>query len=227
MNGVYLSKINKAISQERLDVLLRIISEENMKKCQRFKFREDVLRTLYGELLVRHVLCEQFLFVNKDIKLSRNEAGKPYIEECNIYFNISHAGDFVVCAFCEQPVGIDIEEIKEIDLEIAKRFFCKSEYEDLMEQKEVDRLNYFYSLWTLKESYIKWLGMGLSIPLDSFCFKITDTEISFVNSNRLMLPFFKQYYVAGYKLSLCSTNHTFPNEIKEICIEKWCFSKNS
>jgi len=216
MNRIYLAKINIALSQKNLNTLLQLISEENQDKCSRFKFKEDVLRTLYGELTVRHVLCKQFRFKNEDIKILKSNEGKPYIEDNSIYFNITHAGDFVVCVFSDQEVGIDLEQINEIDLKIAQRFFCQSEYEDLLAQKVENHLDYFYSLWTLKESYVKWLGTGISIPLDSFCFKISNDEITFVDYEREITPFFKQYFVAGYKLAVCSINPEFPDQIEKI-----------
>lgn len=50
--------------------------------------------------------------------------GKPVVRHIpSFHFNLSHSGDWVVCAIDDAPVGIDIEEIKPIDLAIAKRFF--------------------------------------------------------------------------------------------------------
>jgi len=223
MNHIYLSKINKSLSQERLNDLLQIISKENREKYHRFKFKEDALRTLYGELIVRHVLCKQFSLKNETIEILRSNEGKPYIKDNLIYFNISHAGDFVVCAFSKREIGIDIEQIKEINLEIAKRFFCQCEYENLLTQRTADQLDYFYSLWTLKESYIKWLGTGLSTPLDSFCFKIMGDDISCLDYNRKRTPFFKQYFIDGYKLSVCSMVNEFSDHIERISIEEMMF----
>lgn len=222
MNRIYLSKINLSLSQQKFNTLLQVISEENREKCLRFKFKEDALRTLYGELMVRHVLHKHFSLKNEDIKIVRSDNGKPFIKGCPIHFNISHAGDFVVCAFSEQEVGIDIEKIKKIDLDIAKRFFCQSEYEDLLAQNPTKQLDYFYSLWTLKESYLKWLGSGMSIPLDSFCFKVADTGISCLDNIRKVTPFFKQFSITGYKLSLCSTIDDFPN-IENLILEDMVF----
>lgn len=225
MNRIYLAKINPSLSQQKFNTLLQLISEENREKCLRFKFKEDALRTMYGELMVRHVLHKHFSLKNEDIKIVRSDNGKPYIKGCPIHFNISHAGEFVVCAFSEQKVGIDIEKIKDIDLDIAKRFFCQSEYEDLLAQNPTNQLNYFYSLWTLKESYLKWLGSGMSIPLDSFCFKMTDTNISCLDENRKVTPFFQQFFIEGYKLSLCSTIDDFPDRVEKLTLEDMIFDE--
>jgi len=37
-----------------------------------------------------------------------------------------------------------------------------------MLMKPDQRLVYFYELWTMKESYVKALGKGLHLPMDSF-----------------------------------------------------------
>ena len=174
---------------------------------------------LYGELMIRQVLKKQFSIKNEEIKLLKNDAGKPYIKGFPIHFNISHAGDFVVCVFSEQAVGIDIEQIKEIDLKIAQRFFCQHEYEDLLAKQESEQLDYFYSLWTLKESYIKWLGTGLSTPLNSFCFSIAGTEILCADENHGVTTSFKQFHIEGYKLSVCFTTDEILENIEQISIE--------
>jgi len=223
MTQIYLSKINPTLDQQKVTDLLQLISKENREKCHRFKFKEDALRTLYGELIVRHFLWKQFSLENDAIELLKGENGKPYIKGIPIHFNISHAGDFVVCAFSEQAIGIDIEQIREIDLKIGQRFFCQAEYEDLLEQETSDQLDYFYSLWTLKESYIKWLGTGMSTPLDSFCFHVTDTSTSFVDYNRKSVPFFKQFFVEGYKLSVCSMSPNFPDQMEIFDVEEAIF----
>ena len=222
-NLIYLSKINPELPQDKFNALLQNISKENRERCQRFRFKEDALRTLYGELMVRYVLGCRFSLKNEDIEFSRNAARKPFIKDCPIHFNISHAGDFVVCAFSEQEIGIDIEKIKDIDLDIAQRFFHQQEYDDLLAQQKPAQLDYFYSLWTLKESYLKWLGTGLSTPLDSFCFNIADMKITCVDKNRKETPFFKQFYVEGYKLSVCSMVNDFPDKVEDISIEKMVF----
>ena len=217
---IYLSKINPTLDQETINTLLPKISKENQKRCQRFRFKEDTLRTLYGELIVRHVICQQLSYKNEDITILKEDGGKPYIKGRPIHFNVSHAGEYVVSAFSEHEVGIDIEQMKEIDINIADRFFYQQEYVDLLAQEPSAQFDYFFSLWTLKESYIKWLGTGLSTPLDSFCFRITDTGITCTDDKREIMPFFKQYPVCDYKLSVCSLIKDFPDKVKKITIEE-------
>jgi len=223
-NHIYLSKIDLTLSQDIYDGLLQIISKENRERCLRFRHKEDSLRTLYGELIVRYALCREFAVRNEEIEFIKSDDGKPYVKGVPVYFNVSHAGDFVVCAFSEHEVGVDIERVRDVDLKLARRYFCECECEDLFAQDADRRIDYFFSLWTLKESYMKWLGRGLSVPLDSFFFKISDDGISVTDVNRATVPFFKQFFVEGYKLSVCSTVDDFPDEMEEII---WDFCRRT
>ena len=69
-------------------------------------------------------------------------------------------------------LGVDIEDTvtRAPPLEIADRFFAPEEVESLRSLPAEQRLQRFFQHWTLKESYIKARGMGLSLPLDRFAF---------------------------------------------------------
>lgn len=66
----------------------------------------------------------------KQLELTVNEFGKPFIMgKPRVQFNLSHAENYIVCAISDEPVGIDVEIMKPIDLEIAERFFTSDETE--------------------------------------------------------------------------------------------------
>ncbi len=96
---------------------------------------------------------------NKDIHIVNNQYGKPYFHGISDqYFNVSHSGKWVVCGWCQYEIGVDVEVVKDIDINIAKRFFDKSEYEVITGKNIDEQKILFYDLWTLKESYIKYIG---------------------------------------------------------------------
>lgn len=141
----------------------------------RYRYPEDASRTLIGEVLARHIISETFHLPNEQIRFTEGRYGKPAAEGLNdFHFNISHSGKWIVCGAGAQPIGVDVEKIKPINFDIAKRFFSPSEHDDLMEKDESERLSYFYHLWTMKESFIKQAGKGLSLPLDSFSVKLNE-----------------------------------------------------
>ncbi|HWK55182.1 MAG TPA: 4'-phosphopantetheinyl transferase superfamily protein, partial [Hyphomicrobiales bacterium] len=76
-------------------------------------------------------------------------------------------------------VGVDVEHaLREVAAEaLTARFFAPEELQALQSLPEADRNEYFFRLWTLKEAYVKALGLGLRIPLDSFVFDLDDAQI--------------------------------------------------
>jgi len=202
---VYAISIDEEISGEKLNKLLSAISEEKRERISCFRFKRDILRSMYGELLVRYIVSKRKRIDFDDIKFVYNTYGKPYIKDISdLYFNVSHSGKWVACAFGQMEVGIDIELIRDIDIEIARDFLAPPEYDSLMKRTDYARLEYFYDLWTLKESYIKWTGKGLSIPLSSFRIVQcnSSSEIRVFNNEKVRL---KQFLLdKEYKMSVCS-----------------------
>jgi len=169
MVKIYIINIDLPVSAAQYEYWMSCISEEQRNRIDKFHFDEDRRRTLYGDILCRRIIGRKTGMAVDEIVFEKNSYGKPYVSgHESIHFNISHSDKWVVCAVAEGEVGVDIEKIKEIDLEIARRFFTPYEYKSIIKQPEDERLRSFYTIWTLKESYIKQIGKGLSVPLDSF-----------------------------------------------------------
>lgn len=100
-----------------------------------------------------------------DAILSQTVLGKPYLRDWpGVQFNLSHSGAYGVCAISNAPVGVDIEMIRPLRQDVAKRFFTKVEQEYLSARPTED----FFRLWTRKESFTKAIGKGLTLPMDRF-----------------------------------------------------------
>ncbi|MGZ9784490.1 4'-phosphopantetheinyl transferase family protein [Bacillus pseudomycoides] len=198
-------KINENVTINKLLDLTQFISSERVNNIKRFRFEEDKIRSILGELLVRYTICKNSSIKNSDILFKKNEFGKPYID-CNygIQFNLSHSGSYLICAISDQKIGIDIEKIQDIDIDIASNFFCKSEYDEISSVPNLKKYEYFYSYWCLKESYIKYIGEGLTIPLNSFCFEIVDENIKVIKSNEEKKEKFTLLPISNnYKAAVC------------------------
>lgn len=131
-------------------------------------------------------------------------------------FNISHSGDFVVCAIDDENVGIDIEKENYIKFaNIAKDYFTISEFNYIVKQDLDDKLSKFYEIWTLKESYIKCCGQDLSIPLKSFSINIDEYgNIKVTINNKHKGHIFKTFKIdSDYKIAICSLNKDISNTI--------------
>jgi 4'-phosphopantetheinyl transferase len=197
--------------------LLDHISEEARSKIERFVRPEDAHRTLIANILIRALLCEKLNVTNRELIFDKNMYGKPFlVDNPSLHYNISHSGEWVVCAIDDLPIGIDVERIQTIDLGISDRFFSSVECEDLLNKASNQKLAYFYDLWTLKESYIKAEGKGLSIPLNSFAIRLEGNGIVLrVESEQSHPYYFHQYnLIPGYPISVCAMHSEFPPQIE-------------
>lgn len=205
------------ISEEKLEKICLLINSEKRYKIKKFINKEDKIRMLIGEILIRTMIFEKLSIRNEHIAFEKNEYGKPYLKEHPKFnFNISHSGDFVVCAIDNKPIGIDIEKIKHIEYkEIAESFFSSSEFEYIGKADSEIELNKFYEIWTLKESYIKCCGQGLSIPLKSFSIDKDKYEnIKVIIDNQHKEYVFKTFDIdCLYKMSICSLNSNLTNKV--------------
>ena len=141
--------------------LLELVGTERRKKVIRYRMPDDRKRSLAAGLIIRKILNENGL---SEDSLKYSENGKPLAD--NLFFNISHAGDYVVGVSSDREVGCDIEKIVDAPLEVADRFFYLKEAEYIKSAEDKNRA--FFTLWTLKESYMKMTGRGMNLPLDSF-----------------------------------------------------------
>ncbi|MFD0772071.1 MULTISPECIES: 4'-phosphopantetheinyl transferase family protein [unclassified Bacillus (in: firmicutes)] len=208
-------KIPKNIEKHLFNQFSNLISNEKRERMKRLLNLCDINRTLIGDLLIRSLICQKYKINNEEIRFIYNEYGKPFVENLSdFHFNISHSGEWVVCATANSNVGIDIEKVSEIEaLKLANEFFSEEEFYDLSNIDSDEQVNYFYDLWTLKESYIKTIGKGLYIPLNSFSIKKDSrTLISYKNISQNF--YFRQYNIeANYKVAACATRDELPQEI--------------
>ncbi len=147
--------------------LLPYLSEERRKKILHLKRDSEKHISLWTELLLLYCIRTDLGYWPKQPVFSCSEYGKPYfIQEKQYHFSISHSGNWVAVASDRCPIGVDIEQKRRVNLNIAKRFFQKEEYCFLQSSTEPNRD--FLGLWTRKEAYLKYKGVGLHQSLDSF-----------------------------------------------------------
>lgn len=215
MLSIYAVNISK-INNYPITNLFKYISFERVQQINKYLKREDALRSLISELLSRAITCQSLGIHNNMISINKTQYGKPYIKGyTDFHYNVSHSGEWVVCAVHNNEIGIDIEQHKPIDLSIAKRFFCEEEYKELVILQNQSRINHFYKLWTLKESLFKAIGKGLSIPLNSCRFMITEGDINYRPSIDFDKKYFRLYsFDSNYTVALCSTKYIYEESIE-------------
>jgi len=161
--------INRDLADKDYQYFMKFVSEEKRKRIEKYHFFSDRQNVLLADILARYEICRRTGMTNWQLDFSVNEYGKPYlVNDPHVQYNLSHSGKYIAFAIDSKPVGIDVEKIDHIDMKIAKRFFTSSEFSYINSQNCNMQIMSFYQIWTKKESYIKFEGKGLSIPLTSF-----------------------------------------------------------
>ena len=168
------------------------INIEKRTKIDKLVNKKDKYRSIIGEILLSKLIDNY-----TELLFKTNKNGKPYIINKNIYYNISHSNDFIICAISNKEIGIDIEKIKTVNLNIINKFATDKEKKYILSNKD-KALERLYQIYTLKESYIKCLGDNMTKLLDIEF--IIDNNITCSDKN------IKSYTINdinGYSISIC------------------------
>jgi 4'-phosphopantetheinyl transferase len=169
------------------------------------------LEYLITRALVRSSLSRYRAVPPRAWRFGKNAYGRPHTEPgCGLQWNLSNTTALVVCAVSQRgEVGVDVEPLDRADdiLEVAETVFSPRELGDLRALSDAGRRDRALDLWTLKESYIKARGMGLSLPLEKFSFLFDDPNevriaIDPALEDRDDRWTFRRLDVAGHRLSL-------------------------
>jgi len=131
------------------------------EKALKYRFEEDKLRSVVGKILLKNLLIEEGYQADILNHIEIDKYQRPFLNN-KIDFNISHSGDYVVCAISKNNrIGIDIEKIVPLNILDFEYVLTKDELRQLL--SDPDALNQFYAIWTKKEAVMKANGKGLEI----------------------------------------------------------------
>lgn len=216
MNGIYAADLSPLQSESVFLRYYAAASENRRKKADAYKKSEDRVRSIGAEALLFAALKTRGI---DRPEIAVDGYGKPFLRDGGAFFNLSHSGNFVFCAVSDAPVGCDVEEIKSVDLSLAKRWFTAEEYAAVFGAE--DPTEAFFRQWTLKESYLKAIGTGLLLPLDGFTVRTKAGGISVERTEKwgdgCQIPdiaaekwYFSEYAFSGYRAAVCSAEAGFP-----------------
>jgi 4'-phosphopantetheinyl transferase len=156
-----------------------MMTAEEREKVSRFRFEKDRHTSMVTRALVRTTLSRYADVAPRDWRFVANPYGRPEIDEPRearaLRFNLSHTDGLVVCLVSRgREVGVDVEDRTRGGdlLDVADRFFSPLEVKALRALPLKEQMDRFFLYWTLKESYIKARGMGLSLSLSAFSFEL-------------------------------------------------------
>lgn len=143
------------------------LSEVAKKRVDRYKRDDDKKRSLLAHMLLKKLMAEN----NIDGILKYEENGRPVFEDSKYFLSLSHSGEVAFSAVCERPLGIDVEKIRPISLNLINRVCVDEEKSYVLSDFEItdeknicdtDVLKRFFEIWTAKEAYFKMLGSGIT-----------------------------------------------------------------
>jgi 4'-phosphopantetheinyl transferase len=227
MLHLYYMDIDCGCSYEQSQIFYRALPEERQERIKRLSHAGVAKKKVLSGIFLQYGLSKTLDMDIKDIRYGYGPQGKPYLDcgiknnQCGgvlqekphmegegkrLEFNLSHSGKYAVLAVSDQPVGIDVERMKKNRLSVAKRCFCPEEYEDILQAgDEWERNIRFLEYWTMKEAYVKRIGEGLRIPLNSFRILREDNGLSTVEGEDdlwFATGFLEQ---GSYGVSVCQT----------------------
>lgn len=166
---------NLDLATDLLASLRATLSDDELRRAERFVFERDRKRFIAGRGLLRTIIGCYLKSDPVALEFVYNQYGKPGLvqerADSKLAFNMSHSDDIGVFAIAlERELGVDVERISgdRRILDVAEQYFANGEVISLRALPDILQLRGFFNCWTRKEAYVKARGMGLSIPLESF-----------------------------------------------------------
>jgi 4'-phosphopantetheinyl transferase len=160
---IYYARFQEQLPDEQWSDYMSYLPKKMQEQNQRYRRWQDRHAHLFGKLLL--CLSLQSYGYDRTVlsQLLYNKQNRPFIAG-ETDFNISHSGEFVICAVARKVrLGIDIETVNPIDFSDFDRVMNEDQWKAI--QNSSAPLSTFFEYWTIKESLIKADGRGLSIPL--------------------------------------------------------------
>ena len=185
--------------------LLPVLSEERRQRALSCRFDADRARVTGAGWLLQYAL-EQAGIPASSQRFTQNPWGKPLLaENSTIHFSLSHSGPWAVCAVSGEPVGVDVE-LPRCTLPVAQRYFQPVELEGLETLDRYSQMDQLNRIWTAKEAFLKALGRGLTVPLNSFTIVLSPQQAS-LRQDHSPLPYrLHEYHPDICRICLCTTD---------------------
>jgi 4'-phosphopantetheinyl transferase len=200
--NIYLYKRITLSSDVYKHLLSRASSYSKKSILQKCTYKEKCA-SLIDDFLLSELIYKNYRFRYDNDEIITNKFGKPLFKnQKNCYFNFSHNDKYGVLVLGEQPVGVDVEEIENVNIKTKVVFLSDRE----LYSKYSTKLS-LCKLWTAKESYCKATGYGLNISLNEI--DVTKLESNFIVSyGKESHGWFVKHVVLPGKtvIAVCSNN---------------------
>ncbi len=185
-----------------------ILSTEEREKAARFIQEKHAIKYVCNHRFMRNVLAAYLNISAAEIKFSHTELGKPYVENSNLFFNLSHRNKYGLLAiFKDAEVGVDVEYIKELQDVATFSSYSFSEQEKAMIFNNGNaNPEILFTFWAFKEAFIKATGTGLSVDISKINLAdFFDKETCVMPDDKKLWTLKRLEIEAGYKAAFATT----------------------
>ena len=206
MVKLYVADVSNLPDPLMIPEVLQTLPLERQQKIHNMKQEKSRKQSMGVGLLLQKVLA---LYHMQDSQVYVDEHGKPMID--GLEFSLSHSGDLVVCAVSDEPVGCDVERLREAPKGVAERYFSDGEqaYLSRFSGDEYDKA--FFRLWTMKESYVKMTGEGLGavqgeyeLAIDRRVYDWHEGSVRVLRNGEIQGYYMDSVELQGHIISICA-----------------------
>jgi 4'-phosphopantetheinyl transferase len=163
--NIFFTYFKDPLEQSLFSTYLSVLSPELREKNSRYVRWQNKHSHLFGKLLLLEAFKKYGFEKNIWDCIVYNSHERPCFLSNEYDFNISHSGNYVICAIGKNiKLGIDIEVNKDIDFKNYQEVMTPNQWNEI--KKSNSPVKEFYKYWTIKESIIKADGRGFLIPFD-------------------------------------------------------------
>ena len=185
------------------------LSEQRRRKYLSLASPRDRALSLAASLALDAVL-ETVGLRERDGVVTYTELGAPTLT--GHYVSLSHSGVLAGAMLADEPCGLDIEQPRGMPrerlLSLAARFFSPPDAAAV--ESADDTESEFYRIWTRREAFMKLLGRGFTVPMDSFY-----SVGGYIRCGDEIYPV-RTYLCGDYRISLCIRSGTLPEQLPEL-----------
>ncbi|HAC65694.1 MAG TPA: peptide transporter [Cyanothece sp. UBA12306] len=161
------------LASKEVEQRWQILNNEEQIKAKKFNFEKHKRRFIVARSTLKMILGQYLKIPPQKIKFDYSSRGKPRLSDQlgnnQLQFNTSHSEELAIYGVTlDRLIGVDIEYIRPMKdaKQLAKRFFCDQEYQQINNLTSPQLEKAFFQLWTGKEAYFKATGEGISGGLD-------------------------------------------------------------
>ena len=152
---------------DNIQELYHLLNNEEKDRSAKFFNARDRNMFIASKALTRSLLSGYLNIDPRKISFSRGKNKKPYLQNSDIHFNVSHSGQCILIAVCDNEVGIDVEYYKHMTIQ-------KEDMDNIFTEAEISVIagynpsgEAFHKLWTRKEALLKGTSQGISDNLEN------------------------------------------------------------